>query len=138
MGLGRVERDLGSLSASLESYEAAASIARFASHSLLLAHALRNVGAVARHLRLLDRSEAALVEALEIYRSKHPDRPLDVANNLRQLALLRGLSDAGEKEVLELWRETRRLYELVGVTEGVVEADRCIAQLVGNSAPPLA
>ncbi|GAC1650098.1 MAG: hypothetical protein NVS9B15_09530 [Acidobacteriaceae bacterium] len=110
-GLGQIERDLGSLVASLACYEEAADLFRHNGQDLRLAHAIRHVGDLQTELGRADVAEASYREALTIYRSHPQTLDLDHANALRSMALLR--NDPA------LWQEARDLYRKVGVEAGV-------------------
>lgn len=85
-----------------------------------LAHTLRHVGDLERELGRGDLADAHLVEALDIARRENV-APLELANTIRPLALLRG--------DIALLEEARELYESVNVQPGVEEMTRHIERL---------
>ena len=123
-------RDLGELSrkfhdpaTALAAYQEAVGLLRADARDLKLAHTVRHLGDVHLDARRASEAELCYVEALAIYRS-HPDPdPLDFANAIRVMAILR--EQQGEKAVaLALWREAGTLYQRCGVTLGVDESRR--------------
>jgi hypothetical protein len=67
-------------------------------------------------------------EALALYRSHADTPPLDLANAIRPLALLK--YDAGEaEEARRLFEEARDLYALANVQEGVAGCSTWLARL---------
>jgi hypothetical protein len=73
-------------------------------------------------------AEPCYHEALTIYRAHKETPPLDLANAIRGLALLK--SNAGEvEEARALWAEARDLYAAVNVEAGVKESSRRLALL---------
>lgn len=123
--LGRSERSAGELEAARSLYEEAALLCRAEGHGVLLAHTLRHLGDINREVGRLDVAERCYDEALGIYRDEIRRRPLDVANALRSVALLREDQARGD-QAQALWEEARELYADVGIQEGV---DECCAHL---------
>ena len=77
--------------------------------------------------RLAD-ARRRLVAAVALYRSHERTLPLDLANAIRPLAILK--DDAGEvEEARRLWEEARDLYAAVNVREGVAESSARLARL---------
>ena len=67
-------------------------------------------------------------EALALYRSNEDTRPLELANAIRSLAVLKG--EAAEiEEATKLWREAHDLYLAVNVAAGVAESAARLAIL---------
>ena len=126
--LGGIERDLGNNERSLKNYEEAAAIYRARGDAQRLAHTIRHVADINLDEGHLGRAEPCYREALTIYRNQEKVRPLDLANAIRGLALLRGQTgDAAE--ATSLWKEARVLYSAVDVQAGVDESSRQIARL---------
>ncbi len=126
--LGQIERDLGHNQAALRNYEEAAGVYRAESDVLRLAHTVRHVGDIHRNEGRLDLAEPCYQEALSIYRSNEKTPPLDLANAIRGLALLKG--DAGDaEEARRLWEEAENLYTAVDVKAGVDESVHRLARL---------
>jgi tetratricopeptide (TPR) repeat protein len=122
--LGQIERDLGRGDAARPLYEEAVSICRDEGDALLLAHTVRHLGDIHRDARRLADAEPCYHEALALYRS-HQTNPLDLANVLRPLAILKE-SQGKDDEARTLWSEARDLYATAGVPIGVAE---CSARL---------
>jgi len=73
-------------------------------------------------------AEPCYYEALALYRSHKKPPPLDLANAIRPLAILK--DDAGEVEdAKRLWEEARNLYAEADVREGVAESAARLARL---------
>jgi hypothetical protein len=74
-------------------------------------------------------AEAAYDQALAVYRT-HPDTvPLDHANALRGVALIKDHAGDAEHAIL-LWRAAKALYETSEVEAGVAECESHIAFLL--------
>lgn len=127
-GLGQIERDLHHGEAALKHYQEAVAIYRAEGDALKLAHTVRHVGDILQDEGRHALAEPCYHEALSIYRSNQPVPPLDLANCIRGLALLKqhiGQTD----DARSLWEEARDLYAAVNVEAGVAESQRRIAQL---------
>ena len=95
----------------LENYKKAVAETR-----LKLAHTIRHLGDVYREQGHPQEAERCYEEALAIYRA-HPEAPpLDLANAIRAMALLKNTS--------ELWTEAKDLYEHCGIPAGVAACER--------------
>src|SRR5580765_2441380 len=127
-GLGQIERDLKNPGAALQHYEEAAAIYRSAGKPLKLAHTVRHIGDIHQDEGRLQPAEPYYHEALAIYRAHKETPPLDLANAIRGLALLKS-SIGATQEAKALWEEARDLYAAVGVEAGVRESARRIAQI---------
>ena len=67
-------------------------------------------------------------EAFNLYRANPQTTPLDLANTIRGLAILK--FDTGDApRAVSLWTEARSLYAKAGVNEGVAESERRLALL---------
>lgn len=76
----------------------------------------------------LDLAEPCYHEALQIYRAGRRTPPLDLANAIRGLAILK--EDTGvTEEAKRLWAEARSLYAAVDIKEGVAESSARLARL---------
>jgi tetratricopeptide (TPR) repeat protein len=127
-GLGQIERDLQRNDAARQHYEEAVAIYRAQGDALVLAHTVRHVADIHRHDGSRELAERCYQEALHIYRSYERTPPLDLANAIRGLAILK--DDAGEaEEARSLWEEARELYTAVKVEAGVAESNRRLARL---------
>jgi len=127
-GLGQIERDLGRGDAARPLYEEAVAICREEDDALTLAHAVRHLGDIHQDAGRVELAEPCYNEALAIYRSHKETSPLDLANAIRPLAILKGR--AGEKEeAIRLWKEAGDLYGAANVQEGVTESSAQLARL---------
>jgi tetratricopeptide (TPR) repeat protein len=127
-GLGQIARDLSDNESALQYYGEALQIYHSEGDALKVAHTVRHVGDLHRHLGHSEAAESCYREALELYRSDARSAPLDVANALRGLAMLK--QDAGERsECAALWRQAGELYALAGVEKGAAEGARRAASL---------
>jgi tetratricopeptide (TPR) repeat protein len=126
--LGEVERRQRDDGAARGHYEEAIAILREQNESLALAHALRHLGDIHLETEHPALAEPFFHEALAIYRGHGQAKPLDLANAIRSLALLR--HDAGDNESAKhLWQEARDLYETAHVAPGVAECSARLALL---------
>ena len=116
------------MNAALSHYEQALRIFRVIGDVGRIAHIVRHVGDIQRSCGRFELSEACYNEALEIYRNSAQTRPLDLANSIRGLAILKSEVNATNEARL-LWQEVRKLYETVNVPQGVVECTQRIADL---------
>jgi tetratricopeptide (TPR) repeat protein len=126
--LGEVERRQRDDGAARAHYEEAIGILREQNEALALAHALRHLGDIHFEEEHPALAEPFFHEALAIYRGHGQTKPLDLANAVRSLALLK--HDAGENESAKhLWQEARDLYETAHVAPGVAECSARLALL---------
>lgn len=98
---------------------------------LRLAHAVRHLGDAYYYARRSAQAEPCYVEALSIYRGNEHTRPLDLANAIRSLAVLKDYVGADE-EAERLWQEAHDLYVAVNVPAGVAESAARLALLAGR------
>lgn len=131
--LGQIERDLHNTEAALQHYQEAVAIYRTEAHSerneLRIAHTIRHVGDIHRSAGRSALAELCYDEALNLYRANQQTTPLDLANAIRGLAILK--ADTGDSpQAVSLWTEARDLYAVAGVKEGVAESNRRLAVLV--------
>lgn len=126
--LGQIERDLHHADEALRHYEEAAAIYHSADLPLKLAHTVRHLGDIHQDQEQLKLAEPCYDEALAIYRAHKETPPLDLANAIRGLALLKGAT--GEtQQAKALWEEAQELYVGVNVEAGVKESERRLALL---------
>jgi tetratricopeptide (TPR) repeat protein len=126
--LGQRARDRRETEAAIAHYEAAAAIARTEDDMFAVAHRLRHVGDLHLERDRHDLAEQFYAEALALYRSRPGAQPLDVANTLRPMAILR----ERHGNAAPLWREARDLYAQAGVEAGVAEATRRLGEAAGS------
>lgn len=127
-GVGQIERDARNYDAARVHYEEAASIYRALGEPLRLAHTLRHIGDILQDHGRGRLGEAYTREALEIYRGDARTPPLDLANAIRGLAVIKQeLGASGQARAL--WVEAKDLYASVGVDAGVRESEKRIAEL---------
>jgi tetratricopeptide (TPR) repeat protein len=126
--LGQIERDLENGAAARPLYEEAVALCREHGDALMLAHTVRHLGDIHRVAGRADLAEPCYHEALALYRQDDRTPPLDLANAIRPLAILK--DDAAEvEEAKRLWEEARDLYAAVNIPEGVAESSARLAQL---------
>ena len=118
---GEDERHLPDGDGGRGSYEQAVAILREADEPLLLAHTIRHLGDLHRHAQRLELAASCYDEALALYHG-HPDAPpLDVANALRSMALLKEVT-GDTAGALALWQQAHNIYVALHVKAGVAEA----------------
>ena len=126
--LGQIERDLNWLDTALQHYEEALALYRAKGDMLKIAHTVRHVGDIHQDAGRRELAEPCYAEALRLYRRDPRTPPLDLANAIRGLALLK--DTAGEPdEARLLWQQARELYAAVNVEAGVAESTRRLARL---------
>lgn len=104
-------------------YEESVAILRQLEEPLFLAHTVRHLGDVYHEQGRSDLAENCYLEALSLYR-KHQDRsPLDLANAIRSLAVLRW------EQSRALWEEARDLYTTIDIEAGIKESTARIAAI---------
>ncbi len=129
--LGRVERDLGEVPASLQHYQESAELYRQLNQPLTLAHTIRHVADILRENGDLAPATTWYDEALLLYRDQPDTEPLDLANTLRGYAHLKAGTGHPETAVA-YWQEARTLYDKAKIQAGIDEADQQIALLTGR------
>ena len=126
--LGHVALDAGRTDEALARFEQAVAAARETDDPLRVAHAARHLGQVHHRQGRTDEAARWYSEALDLYGAAADASPLDHANALRPLAMLREeCGDTAEAKVL--WRRAARLYRDAGVAEGVEECEAHIESL---------
>jgi tetratricopeptide (TPR) repeat protein len=132
--LGEVERKLRNGEQARARYQQAVAILRNCANPLKLAHAVRHLGDIHRWNGHPDLARPCYDEALALYRAYPDADPLDVANAIRSMAVLR--QDAGEfTAARELWAAARGIYAELGIDAGVAECDRCQRQIDDSARP---
>ncbi len=126
--LGHAEQDAGRNDIAVARYEEAVAAARRTGDRLLLAHAIRHVGDAHRAAGRFPEAEACYDEALPLY-AEHPDPPpVDYANAIRPMAILK--EALGETdEARHLWQRAKTLYATVHIAAGVAECDENLTRL---------
>ncbi len=105
-------------------YEEAVALYRELNEPLVLAHAIRHLGDVYHEEGRPDLAEPCYHEALSLYRGHEDRSPVDLANAIRSLAVLRW------EQTRALWDEARELYISVGVEAGVKESSARVEALL--------
>src|SRR5262249_5595329 len=101
---------------------------RLAGDPLKLAHAVRHLGDAYYYAGERSLAGPCYLEALSIYRGHENSRPLDLANAVRSLAVLRDEAGA-EQESQALWQESHDLYSSLNVPTGIAESAARLALL---------
>ena len=127
-GLGQIERDLGRAEAARPLIEEAVDLCREEGDPLRLAHTVRHLGDIHRHAGRRELAEACYEEALAIYRNHDDAVPLDLANALRPLAILKHDADQID-EARQLFEEAKDYYLAANVQAGVAECSTWLARL---------
>ncbi|HEY2118477.1 MAG TPA: hypothetical protein VGH37_04770 [Candidatus Acidoferrum sp.] len=104
-------------------YEEAVALFRQIDEPLVLAHTVRHLGDVYREEGFTDLAESCYHEALALYRNHQERLPLDLANAIRSLAVLRS------EQAKALWEEACDIYAAFRIEAGVKEATARIAAL---------
>ncbi len=112
--LAHVVRDLGQDERALPLYEEAVALCRAEGDALLLAHTVRHLGDLHRAGGRVADAEHCYHEALSLYRASPAPPPLDFANALRPLALLKA-SEGDAEAARQLSSEAHALYLEAGV-----------------------
>ena len=126
--LGELERKLGDSVNARTHYEEAVAFCRKHGDALRLAHTVRHLGDVYHNVGRADLAGPCYEEALALYRGHANPPPVDLANALRSMAVLK--EEAGERQqARSLWSEARELYVAVAVEAGVAESTKRLARL---------
>ena len=112
----------GRVRAAADLYRQAAGAARMEGDPGLVSHALRHQGEILSIAGDVDSAETPLAEALDIIRRLSGVSPLDLANTVRPLGILR--ARIGHASARGLLAEARDLYAQAGIGEGVSEMER--------------
>lgn len=103
-------------------------VARAADLLLPLAHAVRHLGDLHRKAGRLAAAEACYAEALALYGGQDQPPPLDHANALRPMAILK--EELGQvDEARTLWQRARELYGVASIEAGVDECTDHLTRL---------
>src|SRR5206468_3549758 len=95
---------------------------------LKLAHTIRHLGDAYYYAGRWALAEPCYVEALSIYHDNNHTRPLDLANAVRSLAVLKHESGASD-EARRLWQEAHDLYTALEAPAGIAESAARLALL---------
>jgi len=126
--LGELERRLPDGGSARQHYEEAVALFRELGEPLKLAHTVRHLGDVHRDAGRAVLAEPCYHEALALYRSHKRAPPLDLANAIRSLAVLK--EDDGQiEEAARLWQEAHDIYAALDVPAGVAESAARLARL---------
>jgi len=109
-------------------YKLAVSWARRGNDPLRLAHRVRHLGDAYYYAGQWALAEPCYVEALSIYRGDNQTRPLDLANAVRSLAVLKHEGGASD-EAGRLWQEAHDLYTALKAPAGIAESAARLALL---------
>ncbi|MCY3972284.1 MAG: tetratricopeptide repeat protein [Acidobacteria bacterium] len=126
--LGHAEQDAGRIEAATARYEEAVVVARRTGDPLLQAHAIRHLGDAHRAARRLAAAETCYDEALALYAAEDEPPPLDYANAIRPMALLKeALGETDDARLL--WQRAKTLYAAVPIGAGVAECEENLTRL---------
>jgi tetratricopeptide (TPR) repeat protein len=109
-------------------YKLAVAMARRGGVQLRLAHRVRHLGDAYYYAGRWALAEPCYVEALSIYRGDKETRPLDLANAVRSLAVLKHEGGASN-EARRLWQEAHDLYTALKAPAGIAESAARLALL---------
>ncbi len=126
--LAQAARSRRDFATALAHYDQAAALYRADGNPVRLAHAIRHAGDVLYADGCVALAETRFLEALDLYRLHPEARPLDFANALRSLAVLKA-DHATPAEARPLWEEVDALYTLIGIPDGIAESQARLAQL---------
>jgi hypothetical protein len=120
----KTARQEGRLKDAAELYERAASAE---TDALRAEHARRHAAEIWIKNGQVNEGRAAIAQVMQVYRARNVSG-LELANALRVQGL--AAEAAGElAEAVAAWSEAGRLYEAVGVAEGVAEAKRRVTKM---------
>lgn len=109
-------------------YEEAVALCRTLDEPLLLAHTVRHLGDVHHDQGRAAVAERCYDEALTIYYQRPDAKPLDFANAVRRVAVLK--EEAGDHaEAATHWREAHDLYVKAAEPMGIAESAAWLALL---------
>jgi tetratricopeptide (TPR) repeat protein len=124
--LGQIERDEGRPENALPHYQEAVALCRKEGGPFRLAHSVRHLGDLLVQLRRPDEAAREYEAAQGLYRHEPGANPLDLANTLRAIAVMKqGVGDP--QAARPFWEEARALYSAVNVEQGVAECDLHLA-----------
>jgi tetratricopeptide (TPR) repeat protein len=126
--LGENDRALNDNTAACKHYEESIAIYRETGDSLSLAHTIRHLGDIHHDAGRSGLAEPCYQEALALYRSHDNPPPIDLANAIRPLGVLKSETGAVE-QAMALLREARDLYETANVEQGVAGCSARLAVL---------
>jgi tetratricopeptide (TPR) repeat protein len=129
--MAQVDQDAGRLDVATQRYAQAAEVCRRRPVSPRLPHVLRHLGMLQFRARNLLAAISCCEEAVEIRRSEPSTPPLEMANTLRPLALIRE-TEGRRAEAAALWKEASSLYAAAGVESGVEESRTRLAALAAE------
>ena len=131
--MAQLDQDAGRVDVAAQRYAQAAEFCRRPPISSRLPHVLRHLGMLQFRARNLLAAISCCEEAVAIRRTETDTPPLEMANTLRPLALIRE-AEGRKEDAVALWTEAAALYAAAGVESGVEESRRRLAAL-GATAP---
>ena len=130
--LGQIERDEKRPERALPHYQESVALCRTEGSALRLAHSIRHSGDLLMELQRLDEAAKEYEAALAIYRQDPGTKPLDLANTIRAIAVMKGR--LGESHAARLfWEQARALYFASNVVQGLSECDSQLEGSAGQS-----
>ncbi len=124
----QLDYDQGNLTKALELCQKSLSYYKKTNKPDRIAHSTRHLADLQRHLGLAAESESNYRKAMGMYKASPVQQAGDLANALRGFAIVlenRKKTD----EAITAWRETKTLYQSLGLEAGVDEATQRLAAL---------
>jgi tetratricopeptide (TPR) repeat protein len=126
--LGELERKLRDGESARRHYEESVAILRNCPDRVKLAHTVRHLGDVHHDAGRGVLAAPCYDEALALYRTHPSPPPLDLANAIRSMAVLK--QETGDRQqAIALWSEARELYSSLQVDAGIAECTTQLAKL---------
>ena len=126
--LGQLQRDSDNFEKAIDLYNQALHEFTMAGSNFRIAHTIRHIADIQRHLGKFVQSEKNYEEAIIIYASSPDTNALDFANALRGYALLMENMQKIEK-AKNTWKDARLQYEKSGIQDGVDECTERLSSL---------
>lgn len=126
--LSSIERDLGNIIPAIAGYMKLVKLCQKHDNQPGMAHAYRRMAEIYLEAGHLEKADAYYQKAIRVYNRIAPKNSLDLANTMRELALLK-IKQKENQESLAFWEQTLELYQTNHVTKRVKECEKWIAKL---------